>query len=160
MLKIIEMTPIGFLGEQHGYASQERKCHNFNTRIPRMPRPGFHGYLELGNPLTTKTQSIVHKCQAMTSLTTRLPFSVLATSSACHDTNVQDHSFGLQYPHLKGAASAKRTRPHEKDMKRRSCWKENTHQMTGNTTSCKSCTCTMLPCAEALSTPSGTHTAT
>ena len=99
----------------------------------RIPRPGFHSCLELATPLTTKTQTIVHKCQAMTSLSTLHPFRALATTSACHDTKVQHRSFGFRCTHLKGAAGAKRACPHKEDAKRQSCCKNNTYHGTCNT---------------------------
>lgn len=125
-------------------------CHRLQSRVPRMPRPGFHGSLELPAPLTTHTQTTPHKCQAMTSLSTLLIFCALATTSACRDTKVQHRSFGFQCTHLKGAAAAKWARPQEKDAERQTCWKNNSYHITHNSTGWK---ISLRPRQEILNTP-------
>ena len=107
------------------------------SSLPRMP---------WCTHLTTQPQTTTHKCHVMTTL-------LIATT----------HTFSMlrYHSHRNTADRVKGTQPQEKEMKRKHCGKTKTAPViTGQALACMSSSLhTMLPCAEALSTPSGTHTA-
>ena len=109
------------------------------SSLPRMP---------WCTHLTTQPQTTTQKCHAVTSL-------LIATTHTFSMRRLKYHS------HWNTADRVKGTQPQEKEIIRKPRCKTKTHHhMTGQALARMSSSLhTMLPCAEALSTPSGTHTA-